>query len=68
MADTGQIDGLPLDVSEEQDEEPSNRQEIKMMKGLINMMKQQLKHIKVPLPSKKNHVPTRRPNSSKGRI
>eukprot|EP00975_Prorocentrum_lima_P070212 12930745-Prorocentrum_lima.AAC.1 len=53
MAHTGQIDGLPLDVSEVQDQEPSNRQYMRMMKGLINMMKQQLKHIKVPAPSKK---------------
>eukprot|EP00975_Prorocentrum_lima_P048498 10145903-Prorocentrum_lima.AAC.1 len=45
MAHTGQIDGL-LDDSGEQEQEPSNRQEINMMKGLIHMIKQQLKQIK----------------------
>eukprot|EP00975_Prorocentrum_lima_P056461 11837757-Prorocentrum_lima.AAC.1 len=53
MAHTGQIDGMPLDASEEQDQEPSNRQEIRMLKGLNNMMKQQLRQTKVPPPSKK---------------
>eukprot|EP00975_Prorocentrum_lima_P071521 12938147-Prorocentrum_lima.AAC.1 len=33
MAHTGQIDGLPPYVSEEQDPETSHRQEIKMMDG-----------------------------------
>eukprot|EP00975_Prorocentrum_lima_P039310 8262722-Prorocentrum_lima.AAC.1 len=51
MAHTGRIDGLPLDDPEDQDQEPSNRPEIKMMKGLINMMKQQLRQIKRPPPT-----------------
>eukprot|EP00975_Prorocentrum_lima_P035055 7366924-Prorocentrum_lima.AAC.1 len=45
MAHTGQIDGLPPDVSEEQDLETSNRQEANMMKGLINLS---LIHISEP--------------------
>eukprot|EP00975_Prorocentrum_lima_P052193 10933894-Prorocentrum_lima.AAC.1 len=53
MAHASQIDGLPLDVPEDQEQEPSNRQDIMMMKGLINMMKQPLRHAKVRPPSKK---------------
>eukprot|EP00975_Prorocentrum_lima_P008143 1741331-Prorocentrum_lima.AAC.1 len=46
MAHTGQLDDLaPLEV-EEQNSEMSIRQEVSMMKGLIHMMKQQLKEIR----------------------
>eukprot|EP00975_Prorocentrum_lima_P033849 7108043-Prorocentrum_lima.AAC.1 len=31
MAHTDQVDGLPLDVPEEEEQDPSNRQEIRMM-------------------------------------
>eukprot|EP00975_Prorocentrum_lima_P001827 395870-Prorocentrum_lima.AAC.1 len=52
MAHSGQLDGVAHDELEEQDQGPSNRQEVKMMKGLIHMMKQQLNEIKLPPPSK----------------
>eukprot|EP00975_Prorocentrum_lima_P036640 7705321-Prorocentrum_lima.AAC.1 len=56
MAHTGQIDGLPRDDSEEQDNEPSNRQYIHMMKGLISMVQQHLRQINDPPQSRKGVV------------
>eukprot|EP00975_Prorocentrum_lima_P050400 10556010-Prorocentrum_lima.AAC.1 len=46
MAHNGQHDRLEADDPEEQNPELSDRQEVKMMKGLIHMMKQQLKEIR----------------------
>eukprot|EP00975_Prorocentrum_lima_P002193 475866-Prorocentrum_lima.AAC.1 len=46
MAHTGQLDRLEADDPEEQTPALSNRQEVKMVKGLIHMMKQQLKDIR----------------------
>eukprot|EP00975_Prorocentrum_lima_P047849 10007709-Prorocentrum_lima.AAC.1 len=42
-----------MDVVREQEQDSSNRQEIRMMKSFITMMKQQLREAKVPSPSKK---------------
>eukprot|EP00975_Prorocentrum_lima_P044278 9282689-Prorocentrum_lima.AAC.1 len=53
MAHTGQVDGLEEGEPVEQPHEGSRRQEVKMMKGLIHMMKQQLKDIKESSPSTK---------------
>eukprot|EP00975_Prorocentrum_lima_P011082 2354898-Prorocentrum_lima.AAC.1 len=46
MAHTGQLDSLEVLDPEEQNPELSNQQEVKMMKGLILMMKKQLKEIR----------------------
>eukprot|EP00975_Prorocentrum_lima_P060094 12602768-Prorocentrum_lima.AAC.1 len=46
MAHNGQVDGLAQNEPDNQDPEPSNLQEVKMMKGLLPMMKQQLKDMK----------------------
>eukprot|EP00975_Prorocentrum_lima_P010128 2159467-Prorocentrum_lima.AAC.1 len=46
MAHTGLLDRLEANAPEERNPELSNRQEVKMMKGLIHRMKQQLKDIK----------------------
>eukprot|EP00975_Prorocentrum_lima_P038579 8104381-Prorocentrum_lima.AAC.1 len=46
MAHTGQLDSLEASAPEEHNPELSTRQEVKMMKGLIHMMRQQLKDIK----------------------
>eukprot|EP00975_Prorocentrum_lima_P065199 12902026-Prorocentrum_lima.AAC.1 len=53
MANTGQLDGLVQNEPDGQDPEPSNRQEVKMMRGLIYMMKQQLKEMEMPPSSTK---------------
>eukprot|EP00975_Prorocentrum_lima_P035314 7417346-Prorocentrum_lima.AAC.1 len=53
MAHTGQLDGLEKNEHDEQYPELYNRQEVKMMQGLINMMKQQLKALKLAPSSKK---------------
>eukprot|EP00975_Prorocentrum_lima_P028915 6075221-Prorocentrum_lima.AAC.1 len=46
MAHTGQRDGLAPTDHEEQHPERSNRPEVKIMKGLIHMLEQQLKDIR----------------------
>eukprot|EP00975_Prorocentrum_lima_P066857 12911637-Prorocentrum_lima.AAC.1 len=46
MAHIGQLDGLAQNEPDNQDPEPSNRQDVNMMKGLTHMMKQQLKDMK----------------------
>eukprot|EP00975_Prorocentrum_lima_P070515 12932432-Prorocentrum_lima.AAC.1 len=46
MAHIGQLDRLDADDPEERNPALSNRQEVKMMEGLIHLMKQRLKEIK----------------------
>eukprot|EP00975_Prorocentrum_lima_P045227 9473420-Prorocentrum_lima.AAC.1 len=53
MAHAGQVDDLDHDGPEEQDQGPSSRQGVNMMKGLTHMMKQQRDEMKLPSPSTK---------------
>eukprot|EP00975_Prorocentrum_lima_P013644 2903037-Prorocentrum_lima.AAC.1 len=47
MAHTGQFDGLAPTEQQRQYPELSNRQEVNITKGLIHMLKQQLKDVKL---------------------
>eukprot|EP00975_Prorocentrum_lima_P055838 11705720-Prorocentrum_lima.AAC.1 len=53
MAHTGQVEDLDHDDPNEPGQEPSSRQRVNMMVGIIHMMKQQLKDMKLPSPSTK---------------